>query len=75
MSDDVTMHPIMRVAENEAEIVMAGVAGRGFRGGNKHALQRNGRSRRHHEDDGDASAQGLSSEAQTATFRYGRANT
>jgi len=68
MSDDMTMHPVMRVAENEAEIVVAGVSGRRFRCGNKHPLQCNGHSRHHHEDDGDASGQGLSSEAQTANL-------
>ena len=30
MSHDVTMHPIMRVAENEADIVVAGVSSRRF---------------------------------------------
>jgi hypothetical protein len=75
MSDDMTMHPVMRMAENEAEIVVAGVSGRRFRCGNKHPLQRNGHSRRDHEDDGDASGQGLSSEAQTANLSVCRANT
>jgi hypothetical protein len=68
MSDDMTMHPVMRVAENEAEIIVAGVSSRRFRCGNKHPLQRNGDSRHHHEDDGDASGQWLSSEAQTASL-------
>jgi hypothetical protein len=55
MSDDMTMHPVMRMAENEAEIVVAGISGRRFRCGNKHALQCNSYSGHHHEDDGDAS--------------------
>ena len=75
MSDDMTMHPVMRVAENEAEIVMAGVSGRRFRCGDKHPLQCNGHSSRHHEDDGDASRQGLSSEAQTANLSVCPINT
>ena len=75
MSDDMTMHPVMRMAENEAEIVVAGVSGRRFRRGNKHALQCNGHCCHHHDNDGDASGQRLSSQSQTATFRYARANT
>ena len=54
MSDDVTMHPVMRVAENEAEIVVARISGRRFRRCNEHALQRNRHPRRHHEDESDA---------------------
>jgi hypothetical protein len=64
MSDDMTMHPVMRMAENEAEIVVAGISGRRFRCGDKHPLQRHGHSCHHHENDGDALGQGLSSEAQ-----------
>jgi hypothetical protein len=64
MTDDMTMRRVMRMTENEAEVIMAGVPGRRFRCGNKHPLQRNGRSRHHHDDDRDASGQGLSSEAQ-----------
>jgi len=66
MSDDMTMRPVMRMAENEAEIVVAGVSSRRFRCGNKHPLQCYSHGPHHHEDDGDASGQGLSSEAQTA---------
>ena len=64
MNNDVTMHPIMRMAENEAEIVVARVSCRRFRRSDEHTLQRHGYRRRHHEDDGDASEQGLSREAQ-----------
>lgn len=55
MRNDVTVRPTVRVVENEIEVVVAGVSGRRFRCGNKHALQRNGHRRRHHEDEGDAS--------------------
>jgi len=55
MIDDMTMRPVVRMAENEAEIVMAGISGRRFRCGNKHSLQRNGGSRHHHDNDGDTS--------------------
>ena len=52
MRDDVTVRPIVRVVENEVEVVVTGVAGRRFRCGNKHALQRNGYRGCHHHDGG-----------------------
>jgi hypothetical protein len=43
---------------------VARVSCRRFRRSDEHTLQRHGYRRRHHEDNGDASEQGLSSEAQ-----------
>jgi hypothetical protein len=68
MTNDMAMRPVVRMAENEAEIVMAGISGRSFRRGNKHALQRNSRGCHHHDNDGDASGHGLSREAQFVAF-------
>jgi hypothetical protein len=64
MSDDVTVRSIVRMIENEVEVVVTGISRRRFRCGNKHALERNSHRCRHHEDDSDASRQWLSSEAQ-----------
>ena len=50
MGHDMAMTLRMRVAENKAEIVVAGIAGRGFRRGNKHPLDRKGNPCRHHDD-------------------------
>lgn len=69
MTDDVTMRPAMRMAENKAEIVVARVSGRRFRRGDKHTLQRNGYRRRHHQHESDASRPWVSSEAQEYNSR------
>lgn len=55
MGDDVTVTLPMRLAENKAEIIVAGIAGRGFRCGDKHALDRKSDPRRHHDDSSGAS--------------------
>jgi hypothetical protein len=64
MNNDVTMHPFMRMAENEAEIVVARVSGGRFRRSDEHTLQHDGYRRRHHEHESDASRHWVSSEAQ-----------
>ncbi len=51
MSDDMTVVPTMRVAENKAKIVMASVAGRRFRCRNEYTLKRKcDRGCHHHRD-------------------------
>jgi hypothetical protein len=66
MADNMAMRQTVRMTKDEAEIVMAGISCRRFRGGDKHALQSNSRCCHHHDDDGDASGQRLSSQAQIA---------
>ena len=50
MGHDMAMTLGVRVAENEAQIVVAGIAGRGFGRGYKHPLDRKGKPCRHHDD-------------------------
>jgi hypothetical protein len=69
MADNMTVRQAMRMAENESEIVMAGISGRRFRGGNKHALQRNSRCCHHHSNDSNASGWRLRSQAQLVASR------
>ena len=64
MRDNVTMSSIVRVIENEVEVVVTAVSGRRLRCGNEHALQRHSHRRRHHQHEGDASRQWLRSEVQ-----------
>jgi len=48
--NDVTVIFATRMAENEAEVVVARVAGRRFRCANKYTLDGKGRCGRHHDD-------------------------
>ena len=66
MSHDMAMTLTVRVAENKAEIVVAGIAGRGFRRGNKHPLDRKGKPCRHHDDGSHALKKLSPSKAQCA---------
>src|SRR6516165_11069889 len=52
------------VMKSKAEIIVAGVSGRGFRCGNADALERKGQRRRHHDDDGSPSKERSPREAQ-----------
>ncbi len=50
MSNDVTVIPAMRMAENKAKVVVARVAGRRFRSGDEDTLDGKGSRGRHHDD-------------------------
>jgi hypothetical protein len=50
MNHDMTMITTIRVTENKAEVIVAGVACRRFRSSDKYALDGEGNRRRHHYD-------------------------
>jgi hypothetical protein len=56
-----------KVMECEAEIVMAGISGCGFRGGNADTLKHKGHRRRHRHDDGKPSKERSPRELQRST--------
>jgi hypothetical protein len=60
------------VMESKAEVIVAGVSGRGFRCGNADALERKGHRCRHHYDDGKPSKKWLPGEAQRSDSREDR---
>jgi len=64
MSNDVTVIPAMRMAENKAEVVVASVSGRCFRCGDEYALQGKRRCRGHHDDCGHVPKKWMASRAQ-----------
>ena len=51
VTNEVAVSPA-RMIKSKAEVIVTGDSGRGFRCGNAHALERKGKGRRHHHDDG-----------------------
>jgi len=64
VSNDMTMVSTRRMAENKAEVVVAGVSGRCFRRGDEYALQGKRRCRGHHDDCGHVPKKWMASRAQ-----------
>jgi hypothetical protein len=64
MRHAVAMMPAVCVLKSKGDIIMARIAGRGFRGGHKDSLEGKSQRGRHHQDGGDLSTQRLPGEVQ-----------